>query len=97
MLRVLPTVFDGYRFRSRLEARWAAFFKAMKWTYQYEPEGFRINSYTYLPDFLVDGRFWVEVKPEIPDEAYLEILGESARLDGAISLKHMTGVTLVVS
>jgi hypothetical protein len=28
-LRPLETLYNGYRFRSRLEARWAVFFEAM--------------------------------------------------------------------
>ena len=39
-LRPIETHYNGYRFRSRLEARWAVFFDALGWTYQYEPQGF---------------------------------------------------------
>ena len=48
----IETVFDGYRFRSRLEARWAVFFKTASIRYIYEPECFRLPSgKLYLPDF----------------------------------------------
>ena len=30
-LRPIETHYNGYRFRSRLEARWAVFFEAMGW------------------------------------------------------------------
>ena len=33
----VETFYKGYRFRSRLEARWAAFFDLCKWRWEYEP------------------------------------------------------------
>lgn len=64
-LKAIPTRFDGYVFRSRLEARWAVFFKALGVPYEYEPEGFELSDGThYLPDFwLPTLRMWAEVKP----------------------------------
>lgn len=48
------TVYNGYRFRSRLEARWAVFFDALKVNYEYESEGFDLPSGNYyLPDFRI--------------------------------------------
>ena len=58
------TEYNGYRFRSRLEARWAVFFDAAKIEYEYEPEGFDLSSGGYLPDFyLPDYELYVEIKP----------------------------------
>jgi hypothetical protein len=61
------TVYQGYRFRSRLEARWAVFFDALGIAWEYEPEGFTLSDGTrYLPDFWLptfDGGMWAEVKP----------------------------------
>jgi hypothetical protein len=64
--RVLPTAFDGWYFRSRLEARWAVVFKAAGIRYQYEYELFMLpNGEGYLPDFwLPELRYHVEVKPD---------------------------------
>lgn len=46
------TQYKGYRFRSRLEAKWAVFFDALGIEWEYEPEGFRLpNGKGYLPDF----------------------------------------------
>lgn len=60
----IETHWNGYRFRSRLEARWAVFFDAMGFQWEYEPEGFVLPSgKRYLPDFKV-GYAWVEVKPD---------------------------------
>lgn len=64
-IKAITTYYNGYKFRSRLEARWAVFFDAAKIRYEYEPEGFRLeNGLCYLPDFyLPDENMYVEVKP----------------------------------
>lgn len=64
-LKPIQTVYNGYKFRSRLEARWAVFFDALGVEYQYEPEGFDLDGIYYLPDFwLPKMGFWFEVKPD---------------------------------
>lgn len=67
-IKPIETVYNGYRFRSRLEARWAVFFDAAGIEYEYEPEGFHTKSgINYLPDFyLPEDEFYVEVKPNRP-------------------------------
>lgn len=68
-IKAIETEYNGYRFRSRLEARWAVFFDAAGLKYQYEPDGFEVKwsdaeIYRYLPDFyLPDFDVWVEIKP----------------------------------
>jgi len=55
-ITAIPTEYKGYRFRSRLEARWAVFFDACGVKWEYEPEGFALpNGQFYLPDFLLHG------------------------------------------
>ena len=63
-IKPIETFYGGYRFRSRLEARWAVFFDAMGIKYQYEPEGFELgDGYRYLPDFYLPHEdVWVEIK-----------------------------------
>lgn len=63
-IKPIETVYNGYRFRSRLEARWAVFFDAMGIEYEYEQEGFETkDGAKYLPDFiLTDSGVYVEVK-----------------------------------
>ena len=65
-VKPIETIYNGYRFRSRLEARWAVFFDAAGIKYQYEPEGFtNEEGEQYLPDFfLPDLNTYVEVKGE---------------------------------
>jgi hypothetical protein len=64
-------MYRGVRFRSRLEARWAAFLDSLGWHWQYEP----IDLHGYIPDFIV--RFdWasllIEVKPSVSIHELLE-------------------------
>lgn len=49
----IETFYNGYHFRSRLEARWAVFFDAAGIKYEYEPEGFVLNR-----DALRDDEYW---------------------------------------
>jgi hypothetical protein len=63
-IQPIETVCFGYRFRSRLEARWSVFFAAAGIRFEYEPEGFSTRDGNYLPDFgLPQLRALVEVKP----------------------------------
>ena len=63
MIKAIETEYNGYRFRSRLEARWAIFFDALRINYRYEPQGFDLDNIYYLPDFyLPDHDYWIEVK-----------------------------------
>jgi len=57
-----PTLYNGRQYRSRLEAKWAAFFARLGWQFEYEP--FDLGSWS--PDFLLRGTplpILVEVKP----------------------------------
>jgi hypothetical protein len=65
-IKPIETRYKGYRFRSRLEARWAVFFDALGIDYQYEPQGFIVgyDHRPYLPDFLLPKyNLYCEVKP----------------------------------
>lgn len=67
-LKPIETEYKGYKFRSRLEARWAVFFDAIGVKWQYEVEGFSLSDGRYyLPDFRVTTEkelvYWYEIKP----------------------------------
>jgi hypothetical protein len=63
-IRAIETVYNGYKFRSRLEARWAVFFDSLGVKYDYEPEGVEVGGVKYLPDFLLRELDWfLEIKP----------------------------------
>ena len=63
----IPTVVNGIKFRSRLEARWSIFFSSLNLNWYYEYQGFKINDVWYLPDFLIitpsNEQHWIEIKP----------------------------------
>lgn len=68
-IQPIQTRYAGHRFRSRLEARWAVFFDAMRIRWEYEPQGYVITdpweteARAYLPDFyLPELDIWAEVK-----------------------------------
>jgi hypothetical protein len=66
-VRAIETTYRGYKFRSRLEARYAVLFDTLGFDWSYEAEGFELESGRYLPDFhIADVPFWLEVKGEIP-------------------------------
>lgn len=68
-IKPIETVYNGYRFRSRLEARWAVFFDEAEIPYEYEPEGFDVDGIWYLPDFFLPWfNCYVEIKPNRQEE-----------------------------
>ena len=68
MLKVIETAYNGFRFRSRQEARWAVLLDTLGIPYRYELEGFDLgNGVRYLPDFwLPDQEVWLEIKGAQP-------------------------------
>lgn len=79
------TEYKGYRFRSRLEARWAVYFDACGLKWEYEKEGFNLPDGTsYLPDFwLPQVRMWAEVKPDEFSVAEAKKCADLARVSGS--------------
>lgn len=62
-IKAIQTYYNGFLFRSRLEARWAVFFDKMGIQYEYEPEGLILSDGSfYLPDFFL-----------IPFDCYFEV------------------------
>ncbi len=61
--RGIETIYKGYKFRSKLEAQWAAMFDLLEWPWVYEP----LDLDGYIPDFVLNfpkHPLLVEVKPE---------------------------------
>ena len=89
MLKAIETKYKGYRFRSRLEARWAVAFDAACIQWEYETEGFNLPSGYYLPDFWLPYEdAFLEVKPtkiDIDDSTLLvDLARESGHTVGAL-------------
>lgn len=64
MNKGIPTIYRDVQYRSRLEAKWAAMFDLLGWSYQYEP----FDLPGWVPDFSITakdeaGYMLVEVKP----------------------------------
>ena len=101
MIQAIETKYNGYKFRSRLEARWAVFFDKMDIEYTYEPESF-MSDYKfelkgqkacYLPDFYLPKlNMWVEVKGDKN-----KLFDDSARMACILSdlLKKHQGIILL--
>jgi len=72
-IKAIETEYRGYKFRSRLEARWAVFFDACEVKWKYEDEGYDLHySGYYLPDFhLPNLEVFMEIKP-LPQDPHKE-------------------------
>lgn len=92
-IKAIETSYKGYRFRSRLEARWAVFFDYLGVKWEFEPEGFELpNGQRYLPDFFLPGfnhidglGMYVEVKPSYESDfskprAFVDAIGREVLL-----------------
>lgn len=69
-MKAIPTTYAGTNFRSRLEARWAAFFDLAGIAWDYEPVDFD----GWTPDFVLRlaAPVYVEVKPvELAENGFL--------------------------
>jgi hypothetical protein len=73
-IKPIETIYNGYRFRSRLEAKWAVYFDAIGLKYEYEKDGFDLGSDDeqtfgcYLPDFYFPSlKTYCEIKPNQSD------------------------------
>ena len=82
--KAIETRYKGYRFRSRLEARWAVFFDAIGRPWEYERQGYALPSGNYLPDFWLpithekypNAGYWLEIKGDEPTREELRLCGE---------------------
>lgn len=76
-MKAIDTKYKGYKFRSRLEARWAVFFDQMGIPWEYEVEGFDLDGLRYLPDFWLPlHEVWVEIKGHLLDDKLTNKMAE---------------------
>lgn len=68
-VKAIETHYKGYRFRSRLEARYAVMLEHLGIRWEYEYQGYTTRGGPYLPDFwLPDHGLYIEIKPDMPTE-----------------------------
>lgn len=70
-MKAIDTLYDGHYFRSRTEARWAVFWKTLGLPFEYETEGYHLDSgkVMYLPDYFIPAwQTYVEIKGEAPSD-----------------------------
>lgn len=83
MINAIETRYRGRKFRSRLEARWAVFFDSLSIPWDYELEGFALQSGPYLPDFwLPRQECWVEIKGKHPSPLEIQKCCELRKMTG---------------
>ena len=88
LIKAIETYYNGYRFRSRLEARWAVFFDTLGVKYEYEPEGFELDGgLRYLPDFRVKCWGTRGVIENEPFDLYIEVKGIMTQSDADVIRK----------
>ena len=63
MIPAIKTKYNDILFKSRLEARWAAFFDLMNWKWEYEP----IDCNGWIPDFVIYGKKFMGYDKEPED------------------------------
>jgi hypothetical protein len=101
-IKAIETRYNGYRFRSRLEARWAVFLDSLRVRYVYEPQGVVLDGEPYLPDFWLPivhpthpgAGYWLEIKPAALDPREHRLLARLAVLSGhnAVCLQGSCGL-----
>jgi hypothetical protein len=96
-MQPLETWWQGTRFRSRLEARWAVCFAALGIPWEYEPQGYALPNGPYLPDFRLWGCLYAEVKP-VPTpvtewEMYEELIEKTRGMNQLLVLVGQPRVT----
>lgn len=85
-IKPIETIYKGFRFRSRLEARWAVVFDALGVEWEYEKEGYDVEGTWYLPDFwLPKQNTFIEIKPLPANNIYSIYPQKKIYLGGKIS------------
>lgn len=95
-IKAIETTYKGYKFRSRIEARWAVVFDTLGIPWEYEKEGYDLPSGAYLADFWLPtaehpfGKgVWFEVKGEAPKQIEKQLAAELATATGhAVVMAH---------
>lgn len=74
-MKAIETVYRGYKFRSRIEARYAVLLDALGVGWEYEKEGYELSGFRYLPDFWIPS--W---------DCFLEVKGTELTMEDAMKV-----------
>jgi hypothetical protein len=88
-IAAIETKYRGVLFRSRLEAKWAAFFDILKWKWQYEP----CDLPKWSPDFFVCAKKRLrdgELR-RIPFLAEIKPYSRCSQFDDHVFMQYTTG------
>lgn len=94
-MKAIETVYKGYRFRSRLEARWAVFFDTLGIRWEYEKEGYQLDD-MLLPDDITGEMCKLKGSWYLPDfwlpeqNLWVEIKGQEPTDEEIIKIKLLT-------
>lgn len=91
----------GCNFRSRTEVKFAAFLRAARIKWEYEPQAYRLPSGGYLPDFRLrldwaPDQVWVEIKPPsdtFDDPRWAELVQNTQTMIFTVRGLHRRGDT----
>lgn len=64
-IKPIPTKYKKVSYKSKLEAQWALYLEKLHLKFIYEPQSFKLGTRLYTPDFLIENRLFIEVKPEV--------------------------------
>ena len=86
--RARPTIYNGIRMRSRLEARVAAWLDSLGVIWEYEPVAFASPDGQYLPDF----ELFANDPGPLSRRAFLEVKGALDYEDARLLMRRMESV-----
>lgn len=64
-IQAIRTEYKGILYRSKLEAQWAYYMDLIGVPYQYEYKKFQLVGRKYTPDFMINRKVYLEIKPEV--------------------------------
>jgi len=84
-ISAIPTKYNGYKYRSKMEAKTAVFLDSLKISFEYEKEGYKLilpfsspneerDEIFYLPDFYIPAQDCI-------DECFIEVKGVTPSYD----------------
>ena len=81
-IRAIPIEYNGIRYRSLLEAKWALFFDILGVEFLYECDKYKLGDISYIPDFYIPHLgIFIEIKGTTPKRIECEKAYRLAHLE----------------